>query len=132
MDVKFAGEADKTEQTFDRVLVAIGRRPNSEKIGLEKTRVKVDERGFVIVDEQRRTTDSNIFAIGDVAGKPLLAHKAFRKGKIAAEVIKGKPSAFDFQVIPAVFFTDPQIAWMGLGEEQAHKISRWSDIYGNS
>jgi len=124
VDVKFAGEVNQAEQTFDRVLVAIGRRPNSGKIGLEKTRVKVDEHGFVIVDEQRRTTDGNIFAIGDVAGEPLLAHKAFREGKVAAEAIKGKPSAFDVQAIPAVVFTDPQVAWTGLREEQARKENR--------
>ncbi len=124
VNVRFEGEVDKAEQSFDRVLIAIGRKPNSEKIGLEKTRVKVDERGFVVVDEQRRTTDSNIFAIGDVAGEPLLAHKAFREGKVAAEVIKGKPSAFDVQAIPAVVYTDPQVAWAGLGEEQARNEDR--------
>ena len=90
VDVKFEGSAEKPEQTFDRVLVAIGRKPNTEKIGLEKTKVRVNEHGFVVVDEQRRTTDEKIFAIGDVAGSPMLAHKAFREGKVAAEVIKGK------------------------------------------
>jgi len=121
VDIKFEGEVDKTEQTFDRVLIAIGRRPNTGKIGLEKTKVKVNEHGFVVVDEQRRTTDENLFAIGDVAGEPLLAHKAFREGKVAAEVIKGKPSAFDVQAIPAVIYTDPQVAWAGLREEEARK-----------
>jgi dihydrolipoamide dehydrogenase len=124
VDVKFEGEMDKTEQTFDRVLIAIGRKPNTGKIGLEKTKVKVNEQGFVVVDEQRRTTDENIFAIGDVAGEPLLAHKAFREGKVAAEAIKGKPSAFDVQAIPAVIYTDPQVAWVGLREEQARKENR--------
>ncbi|HUL30517.1 MAG TPA: dihydrolipoyl dehydrogenase, partial [Thermodesulfobacteriota bacterium] len=124
VEVRFAGEVSKTEQTFDRVLVAIGRKPNSGKIGLEKTGVKVDNRGFVVVDEQRRTTDGHIFAIGDVAGEPLLAHKAFREGKVAAEVIKGKPSAFDVQAIPAVVYTDPQVAWAGLREEQAREENR--------
>lgn len=124
VDVHFEGEVDRAEQSFDRVLIAIGRKPNSEKIGLEKTRVKVDERGFVVVDEQRRTTDGNIFAIGDVAGEPLLAHKAFREGKVAAEVIKGMPSAFDVQAIPAIVYTDPQVAWAGLSEEQARKENR--------
>ncbi len=119
VDVKFEGDVDKADQTFDRVLVAIGRKPSSEKIGLENTRVKVNDRGFVVVDEQRRTTDENIFAIGDVAGSPLLAHKAFREGKVAAEAIKGKPSAFDVQAIPAIVYTDPQVAWCGLTEEQA-------------
>ena len=124
VDVKFEGAPDKADQTFDRVLVAIGRRPNTGKIGLEKTKVKLNEQGFVVVDEQRRTTDEKIFAIGDVAGPPLLAHKAFREGKVAAEVIKGKPSAFDVQAIPAVVYTDPQVAWAGLREEQARKENR--------
>jgi dihydrolipoamide dehydrogenase len=124
VDVKFEGAPDKAEQTFDRVLVAIGRRPNTGKIGLEKTKVKLNEQGFVVVDEQRRTTDEKIFAIGDVAGPPLLAHKAFREGKVAAEVIKGKPSVFDVQAIPAVVYTDPQVAWTGLREEQARKENR--------
>ena len=124
VDVKFEGAPDKADQTFDRVLVAIGRRPNTGKIGLEKTKVKLNEQGYVVVDEQRRTTDEKIFAIGDVAGPPLLAHKAFREGKVAAEVIKGKPSAFDVQAIPAVVYTDPQVAWAGLREEQARKENR--------
>lgn len=124
VDVRFEGAPDKADQTFDRVLVAIGRTPNTGKIGLEKTKVKLNEQGFVVVDEQRRTTDEKIFAIGDVAGPPLLAHKAFREGKVAAEVIKGKPSAFDVQAIPAVVYTDPQVAWAGLREEQARKENR--------
>jgi dihydrolipoamide dehydrogenase len=124
VDVKFEGAPDKADQTFDRVLVAIGRRPNTGKMGLEKTRVKLNEQGFAVVDQQRRTTDEKIFAIGDVAGPPLLAHKAFREGKVAAEVIKGKPSAFDVQAIPAVVYTDPQVAWAGLREEQARKENR--------
>jgi dihydrolipoamide dehydrogenase len=121
VEVTFEGEADKTQQTFDRVLIAIGREPNSQDIGLETTKVTVDDRGFVIVDEQRRTSDERIFAIGDVAGGPLLAHKAFREGKVAAEVIAGEPSAFDVRAIPAVVYTDPQVAWCGLTEEQARK-----------
>jgi len=124
VDVKFEGAADKAEQTFDRVLIAVGRKPNTENVGLEKTRVKLNEQGFVVVDEQRRTTDEKILAIGDVAGAPLLAHKAFREGKVAAEVIKGKPSAFDVQAIPAVVYTNPQVAWAGLTEEQARKQNR--------
>jgi dihydrolipoamide dehydrogenase len=124
VDVKLEGEVDKAEQTFDRVLVAIGRRPNTEKIGLEKTHVKLNGQGFVVVDEQRRTTDEKIFAIGDVAGAPLLAHKAFREGKVAAEAIKGKPSAFDVRAIPAIVYTDPQVAWCGLTEEQAREENR--------
>jgi dihydrolipoamide dehydrogenase len=123
VDVKWEGEVDKKEETFDRVLIAIGRKPRIEGIGLEKTKVKVNQEGFVIVDEQRRTTDEKIFAVGDVAGPPMLAHKAFREGKVAAEAIKGKASAFDVQAIPAVIFTDPQIAWAGLTEDQARRES---------
>ena len=124
VEVKFEGEAEKAEQTFDRVLVAVGRRPNTEGIGLEKTGIKLNEQGFVVVDEQRRTTDEKIFAVGDLAGSPLLAHKAFREGKVAAEAIKGKPSAFDVQAIPAVVYTSPQVAWAGLREEEARKANR--------
>ncbi len=124
VEVTLEGEVDKPRQTFDRVLVAMGRQPNSEGIGLENTKVKVDERGFVVVDEQQRTTDERIFAIGDVAGGMLLAHKAFREGKVAAEVIAGEPSAFDVRAIPAVVYTDPQVAWCGLTEEQARKQDR--------
>jgi dihydrolipoamide dehydrogenase len=124
VDVKFEGGGDQPEQTFERVLVAVGRKPNTENVGLEKTKVKLNERGFVVVDEQRRTTDEKIFAIGDVAGAPLLAHKAFREGKVAAEVIKGMPSAFDVQAIPAVVYTNPQVAWVGLREEEARRETR--------
>ena len=123
VDVTWEGEADKGPETFDRVLVAIGRKPNSEGIGLEATKVEVDERGFVVVDEQQRTADERIFAIGDVAGGPMLAHKAFREGKVAAEVIAGEPSAFDVRAIPAVVYTDPQVAWAGLTEEEARQKS---------
>ena len=122
--VTLKGEVDQTEQSFDRVLVAMGRQPNSQGIGLENTKVKTDDRGFLVVDEQQRTSDERIFAIGDVAGGALLAHKAFREGKVAAEVIAGKPSAFDARAIPAVVYTDPQVAWCGLTEEQAKKENR--------
>jgi dihydrolipoamide dehydrogenase len=128
VEVKFEGEADKAEQSFDRVLVAIGRKPTSQGIGLENTKVKVNERGYVEVDEKRRTTDEKILAIGDVAGGPLLAHKAFREGKVAAEVIKGLPSAFDVRAIPAVVYTDPQVAWCGVREETARKEKRKIDV----
>jgi len=112
---------EKTEQRFNRVLVGIGRQPNSKGLGLEKTKIKIDDRGFIEVDDQQRTADSKIFAVGDVAGGYMLAHKASREGKVAAEVIVGKPSAFDARAIPAVVYTDPQITWAGITEEQARK-----------
>lgn len=132
--VELEGDVSDSMQNFDRVLVAIGRRPNSKALGLENTDVQTDERGFVIVDEQRRTTDEKIFAIGDVVGGAMLAHKAMYEGKVAAEVIAGQPAGFDVTAIPAVVFTDPQIAWCGLTEEEARqqniavKVSRfpWS------
>ena len=110
--------ARETRQ-FDRVLVAIGRHPNTHDLGLENTVVQLDDRGFVKVDEQQRTADPNIFAVGDVVGGMMLAHKATREGKVAAEVIAGQPAAFDVQAIPAVVYTHPQIAWCGLTEETA-------------
>ncbi len=124
VDVVFEGEIEKKEQSFDRVLVAIGRTPNTEGLGLEKTRVKIDKRGFVEINDRQQTADENILAIGDVAGGILLAHKAMREGKVAAEVIAGKPSAYDVRALPAVVYTDPQIAWSGLTEEQARKEGR--------
>jgi dihydrolipoamide dehydrogenase len=124
VEAVFEGDVDNPEQTFDRVLVAVGRQPNSEGLGLETTGVTVDDSGFVIVDEQQRTSDERIFAIGDVTGVPLLAHKASHQGKVAAEVIAGKASAFDARAIPAIIYTDPQIAWCGLTEEQARKRNR--------
>lgn len=120
VDVTFDG-SEASEKRFDRVLVAVGRKSNTEELGLEKTGVTLNEKGFVIVDEKRRTEDERIYAIGDIAGEPLLAHKAFREGKVAAESIKGQPSVFDVKAIPAVVYTDPQIAWCGLTEEQARK-----------
>ncbi len=119
VDVVLEGDVDSPEQQFDRVLVAIGRKAASDDIGLENTQVELDERGFIKVDDQLRTTDERIFAVGDVAGGLMLAHKATREGKVAAEVIAGQPSAFDVRAIPAVVYTDPQIAWCGLTEEQA-------------
>lgn len=122
--VTLEGEIAEPQQRFDRVLVAIGRSPASRGIGLENTRVQLDDRGFVVVDEQMRTADEKIFAVGDVAGGMMLAHKATREGKIAAEVIAGQPSAFDVRAIPAVVYTDPQIAWCGVTEEDARRENR--------
>jgi len=121
VDVILEGDLEKPEQCFDRVLVAIGRKASSQDIGLENTKVELDEKGFIKVGDQQRTTDERIFAVGDVAGGLMLAHKATREGKVAAEVIAGKPSAFDVRAIPAVVYTDPQIAWCGLTEEEARK-----------
>jgi dihydrolipoamide dehydrogenase len=124
VDVTLEGDVDTPQQTYDRVLVAIGRRPAVRDIGLEKTGVELDDKGFVIVDDRQRTTDERIFAVGDVVGGMMLAHKATREGKVAAEVIAGEPSAFDARAIPAVVYTDPQIAWCGLTEEQARAKNR--------
>ncbi len=118
--VKFAGEkAAGMERVYDRVLVAVGRRPNTENLGLENTRVELDSHGFVKVDAQRRTTDPHLFAIGDIAGNPMLAHKASHEGRVAAEAIAGHRVAFEPHAIPAVVFTDPEIAYCGLTEAEA-------------
>jgi dihydrolipoamide dehydrogenase len=117
--VTFEGEVAEKEQVFDRVLVAIGRRPNSKVPGLETTKVKVDAKGFIETDPQRRTAEPSIFAIGDVAGEPMLAHKASHEARVAVEAIAGHKAVFEPQAIPAVVFTDPEIAWCGLTEVQA-------------
>jgi dihydrolipoamide dehydrogenase len=112
------GGKDQTEE-YDRVLVSVGRRPNSEELGLETTKVAVDDRGFIQVDPSRRTTDKRIYAIGDVACEPMLAHKAMREAKVAVDAIAGKPAVFDPACIPAVVYTDPEVAWCGLTESEA-------------
>ncbi len=117
-------EVAEKEPVFDRVLVAVGRRPNARDLGLEKTKVQVDEKGFIKVDEHRRTADEHIYAIGDVAGEPMLAHKASHEGKVAVESILGEPAVFEPRAIPAVVFTDPEIAWCGLTENEAKKQNR--------
>jgi len=119
--VTFSGQP---EQTFDRVLVAVGRRPNASVPGLDRTKVTLDERGFIVHDEQMRTAEPSIFAIGDVAGEPMLAHKASHEGRTAVEVIAGHKAAFEPAAIPAVVFTDPELAWAGLTETQAQKAGR--------
>jgi dihydrolipoamide dehydrogenase len=119
--VELDGEVEEKHQTFDRVLMSVGRRPNSENLDLEKTGVTLNDQGFVVIDEQCRTHDPRIYAIGDVAGHPMLAHKASREGKVAAGAIAGHPTAFDNQAIPAVVFTDPEIAYCGLTETQARR-----------
>jgi len=122
--VMFEGTDGAKEETFDRVLVAVGRRPNSSISGLDSTRVKVNEHGFIVVDEQMRTDEPSIFAIGDVVGEPMLAHKASHEGRVAVEVIAGENVAFQPRAIPAVVFTDPEIAWAGLTEMQAQQQGR--------
>jgi dihydrolipoamide dehydrogenase len=122
--VTFEGKADPSEQVFDRVLVSVGRRPNSKIPGLDRTNVQVDQRGFIMVDEQRRTHEPSIFAIGDVVGEPMLAHKASHEGRVAVEVMAGENVAFSPRAIPAVVFTDPELAWAGLTEAQAAKDGR--------
>jgi dihydrolipoamide dehydrogenase len=124
VNVVLQGDVEKPEQSFGRVLVAVGRQPNTEGAGLDSTGVKLNNKGFVAVDEQQRTSDERIFAVGDVAGGLQLAHKAFREGKVAAEVIAGEPSAFDVRAIPAVVYTDPQVAWCGLTEEEARRAKQ--------
>src|SRR5688572_18881358 len=110
--------------TFDRVLVAVGRRARSEGLGLKTTKVRVDARGVIEVDERGRTADPHIYAVGDVTGEPMLAHRAMRQGKVAAEAIAGKPSAYDNVAVPAVVFTDPEVAWCGLTESTAARDGR--------
>jgi dihydrolipoamide dehydrogenase len=110
--------------TFDRVLVAVGRRPWTDGLGLETTGVQLTERGFVRVDERGRTADPHVWAVGDVTGEPMLAHRAMRQGKVAAEAIAGRPAAFDNAVVPAVVFTDPEVAWCGLTEQEAQAAGR--------
>ncbi len=119
LKVSFEGKNVPENDTFDRVLLAVGRSPNGLLIDADKAGVTVDERGFISVDKQQRTNVSHIFAIGDVVGQPMLAHKATHEAKIAAEVVAGMKSYFDAKTIPSVAYTDPEIAWMGLTEEQA-------------
>lgn len=123
--VRFEGlHVEESEQLFDRVLISIGRRPNSENLGLENTKIQLDAKGFVKVDGQRRTAEPCIFAIGDVAGEPMLAHKASHEGRVAVETILGQPAVFDPKAIPAVVFTDPELAWCGLTENSAKEAGR--------
>jgi dihydrolipoamide dehydrogenase len=128
VEVAFEGPGKFGTEQFDRVLVSVGRRPNSRGFGLENTDVEIDARGFVQVDRQMRTADPHILAIGDIAGEPMLAHKATHEGRVAAEVLAGRPVAFDRLAIPAVVFTDPEIAWCGLTEEQAKKENRRHEV----
>jgi dihydrolipoamide dehydrogenase len=129
-DVRDTGSAveatlgDHGRERFDRVLVAVGRRPRSDDLGLERTRVTRDPSGFITVDERCRTTDPHVWAAGDVTGEPMLAHRAMRQGKVVAEAIAGRPAAFDNVAVPAVVFTDPEVAWCGLTESRAAQDGR--------
>jgi dihydrolipoamide dehydrogenase len=119
VEIERGGETGTYE--YDQVLVAVGRKPNTDNLGLENTAVVVDEKGVIQVDSECRTAEPNIYAIGDVVPGPMLAHKATREGKIAAEVIAGHKAEFDNRAIPAVVFTDPEIAWAGLTETEAEQ-----------
>jgi dihydrolipoamide dehydrogenase len=121
LTVTFEGENAPEPQTYDRILMAVGRRPNGRNIGAENIGIHVDERGFIPVDQQLRTNLPHIFAIGDIVGEPMLAHKATYEGKLAAEIIAGHKAIFDARTIPSVAYTDPEIAWMGLTEKEAIK-----------
>ncbi len=118
--VTFEGEnAPEKPERFDRILCAVGRRPNGDQIAADKAGVKVDERGFIAVDKQQRTNVPHIYAIGDIAGNPMLAHKAIPEGRVAAEVIAGMKHYFDVKCIPSVAYTDPEVAWVGVTENEA-------------
>ncbi len=119
LEVHFEGSKAPPSDIFDRVLIAVGRRPNGLKIGAENAGIHVDEHGFIPVNRQQRTNIDHIFAIGDITGQPMLAHKATHEGKVAAEVIAGMKSCLDARTIPSVAYTDPEIAWMGITETQA-------------
>src|SRR5664280_2871062 len=124
INVEMEGGGRKTEEFYDRVLVAVGRVPNCRDLGLENTKVTTDEKGFIKVNEKQQTDDPAIYAVGDVAGGVLLAHKASREARVAVEVILGQDTVFSDVVIPAVVFTDPEVAWCGLTEAEAKQKGR--------
>lgn len=124
VEVAFEGPGKYGIERFDRVLVAVGRRPNSRGLGLENTAVQIDRQGFVQCNPQQQTADPHILAIGDLVGQPMLAHKASHEAKVAVETVLGKPAVFAPAAIPAVVFTDPEVAWAGLTEEEAKKTNR--------
>ncbi len=118
-------------ENFDRVLISVGRRPNTESLGLENTKIQIDSHGFVKCDTQGRTAEPHIFAIGDISGQPMLAPRATHQGRLAAEVIHGSKATFEPHAIPAVVFTDPELGWTGITEDEAkrdgiaHKVARF-------
>jgi len=123
LSVSLEKDGKTISREYDQVLMAVGRRPNTDHLQLGNTDIKTNEKNFITVDRKQKTAVDHIFAIGDIAGDPMLAHKATHEGKVAAEVIAGLPSAFDAMAIPAVIFTDPEIAWAGLTETEAKKNS---------
>ena len=123
LTVTMEKDGKTSTKKFDQVLVAVGRKPNTKNIGLENTTIIINDRGFITVDKCQKTNVDNIYAIGDIAGDPMLAHKATHEGKVAAEVICGLPSEFDARAVPAVIFTDPEIAWVGITETEAKEKS---------
>ena len=133
IEVQFSRKKDNDDveewtDRYDRVLVSVGRKPCSDGIGLEQTKVEIDKKGFVLINDQQQTADPHLLAIGDVAGEPMLAHKATHEGKIAVEALLGEPAAFDKLAIPAVVFTDPEVAWAGLTETAAKEQGREVDV----
>src|SRR5439155_21576053 len=117
--VEFEMDGQKKEELYDRVLVAVGRTPNSQNLGLENTKVSVDDKGFIKVNEKQQTTDPSIYAIGDIAGGVLLAHKAAKEARVAIEVIVGEDSSFTDITVQSAVFTDPELSWCGLTESEA-------------
>jgi dihydrolipoamide dehydrogenase len=127
--IRFEGKDLKnSEQIFETVLIAVGRRPNSENLGLHNTNIQVDKRGFIQINDQRKTAEEGIYAIGDIVGEPMLAHKASHEGRVAAETIAGFKVAFEPRAIPAVVFTDPELAWCGLTESEAKTLNKEVEI----
>ena len=119
LKVKIESEVETIEKVFDKVLISVGRKPNIETLSIENTSIKISESGFIEVDEYQRTSVSSIYAIGDVVGNPMLAHKSTYQGKIAAEVASGHPAIYDVRAVPSVIYTDPEVAWAGVTEMEA-------------
>jgi len=128
LEVEFETQDGKKKESFDKILVAIGGKPNTKNIGLEEVGIETDERGFVKVDLVRRTNVKNIYAIGDISGQPMLAHKASHEGRVAAEHIAGHKTAYEPKAIPAVVFTDPEIAWTGITEAEAKEQGKKVEV----
>ncbi len=128
INVEFELDGQKKEELFDRVLIAVGRTPNSENLGLENTKVTLDEKNFIQVNDKQQTSDPAIYAIGDIAGGVLLAHKATKEGRVAVEVITGEESSSKDVIIPAVVFTDPEVAWCGLTEAEAKQKGKEAQV----